>query len=597
MLVRNRKALKYSCQGNIRKGVKTARSYTIEDMQEYARAKGGKCLSIEYINARTHLKWECKKVHLWKAQPRHVLDGHWCGSCAGVQKLDISHMHAIAKERSGKCLSMNYINSRVPLRWQCREGHIWEATPRKIKAGRWCPKCGGSLRLTIEEMRETAEVRGGKCLFTKYKNARQKLKWECAEGHIWENSAGNIRRGQWCPECSTGLGERVCRAFFEQLFKRKFPRVRPPWLKNREGKKLELDGYCKSLGLAFEHQGMHHYRHVEYFQSKKRFLQRQRDDQQKEQLCRKHGVLLIKVPEVPSMLKITEVKDFIIEACRGAGLKELLPNIENFRIDLRDAYTSDARERFEFLKHIARDRGGKCLNKSYLGMENRHTFKCENGHIWDAIPSSIIKGHWCGKCKGVQRRTLEEMQKLALSRGGKCLSAKYVNGRTPLKWRCSKGHAWEAKPNDVVNGTWCPECGGTRRGTIIEMRALAMEHGGQCLSREYVNGRTPLKWKCDKGHVWGAKSEYVKGGHWCHQCGGSLRLTIEEMHRLASKRKGKCLSKEYINARTRLRWQCVEGHIWEAVPDSIKRGSWCRICSRKNRMKMKHLRTIGVKPS
>ncbi len=135
-----------------------------------------------------------------------------------------------------------------------------------------------------------------------------------------------------------------------------------------------------------------------------------------------------------------------------------------------------------------------------------------------------------------------------------------------------------------MNGTWCPECGGTRRGKIIEMQALAMEHGGQCLSRKYVNGRTPLKWKCDKGHVWEAKSEYVKGGHWCHQCGGSLRLTIEEMHRLASKRKGKCLSKEYINARTKLRWQCAEGHIWEAVPDSIKSGSWCRICSRKNRM-------------
>ncbi|PKM92484.1 MAG: hypothetical protein CVU81_00175, partial [Euryarchaeota archaeon HGW-Euryarchaeota-1] len=50
---------------------------------------------------------------------------------------------------------------------------------------------------------------------------------------------------------------------------------------------------------------------------------------------------------------------------------------------------------------------------------------------------------------------------------------------------------------------------------------------------------------------------------------------------------GKCLSTKYINANTKLKWQCKEGHRWEAIPSSIKKGSWCPVCARKNKGKQK----------
>ena len=59
------------------------------------------------------------------------------------------------------------------------------------------------------------------------------------------------------------------------------------------------------------------------------------------------------------------------------------------------------------------------------------------------------------------------------------------------------------------------------------------------------------------------------------------QYTIEDMHTLASKRNGKCLSNEYKGALNKLKWQCSEGHIWEATPGSVKFASWCGICSRK----------------
>jgi hypothetical protein len=36
-----------------------------------------------------------------------------------------------------------------------------------------------------------------------------------------------------------------------------------------------------------------------------------------------------------------------------------------------------------------------------------------------------------------------------------------------------------------------------------------------------------------------------------------------------------------VNANTHLEWECAEGHRWLAIPNSVKRGTWFRICSLK----------------
>ena len=64
----------------------------------------------------------------------------------------------------------------------------------------------------------------------------------------------------------------------------------------------------------------------------------------------------------------------------------------------------------------------------------------------------------------------------------------------------------------------------------------------------------------------------------------SAKLTIEQMRALAKEQKGVCLSKRYGDAHSKLRWRCSEGHEWEATPDvmkkRVKRGNWCTKCPR-----------------
>ncbi len=50
-------------------------------------------------------------------------------------------------------------------------------------------------------------------------------------------------------------------------------------------------------------------------------------------------------------------------------------------------------------------------------------------------------------------------------------------------------------------------------------------------------------------------------------------LTIEEMRDIAKQRGGLCLSSEYMGNKVKLKWQCSDKHVWKAIPQSIKR-SW-----------------------
>jgi len=88
----------------------------------------------------------------------------------------------------------------------------------------------------------------------------------------------------------------MCRGFFEEMFQGKFPKERPEWIKNSRGNQMELDGYNKNLGLAFEAQGEQHYRLVPHFDDFSDFEKRIKNDLEKSELCEQNNVNLIQVP-------------------------------------------------------------------------------------------------------------------------------------------------------------------------------------------------------------------------------------------------------------------------------------------------------------
>lgn len=116
-------------------------------------------------------------------------------------KHTIEYCHDLAFSRGGKCLSVIYINNNSYMLWECRLGHIWRAKYNWIKTGRWCPCCAGK-QISIDDCISLANLKNGECLSHTYKNINDKITWKCDKGHIWKATLNNVKNNKtWYPKC------------------------------------------------------------------------------------------------------------------------------------------------------------------------------------------------------------------------------------------------------------------------------------------------------------------------------------------------------------------------------------------------------------
>ncbi|MEB2492862.1 hypothetical protein SOP93_16985 [Peribacillus frigoritolerans] len=177
------------------------------------------------------------------------------------------------------------------------------------------------------------------------------------------------------------------------------------------------------------------------------------------------------------------------------------------------------------MRNIASEKGGWCLSEEYKNQLTKLTWKCSNGHVWETLPKHIRKGAWCPICSRKKENrnfhknvTIELLKQKAEEKEGKCLSNKYINQITKLPFKCKEGHIFESTPSSILRGTWCPYCAGKHKYSIEKMHKIAKNYGGKCLSSNYTNVFTKLKWSCSNGHEFEAIPKHVINGHWCPNC-------------------------------------------------------------------------------
>ena len=231
---------------------------------------------------------------------------------------------------------------------------------------------------------------------------------------------------------------------------------------------------------------------------------------------------------------------------------------------------------------LAESRGGKCLSLENKGSKFKLEWMCENNHTWQAKLSNIKQGTWCPICSRLSadkahRIPISECQKLAESRGGKCLSLENKGKKFKLDWMCENNHTWQSKLGDIKKGTWCPLCAKT---SLLDCQQIAELKEGKCLSAEYKGIMEKVKWMCKEGHIWETTLNTVKNGKcWCPYCAQCVSLGLEKCKEIAQQRGGECLSTEYKNINTKMLWKCKKGHTWEARFNNIKNyGGWCPYC-------------------
>jgi len=214
--------------------------------------------------------------------------------------------------------------------------------------------------------------------------------------------------------------------------------------------------------------------------------------------------------------------------------------------------------RFDKAKELAESLGGALLSDTYRGVDAKYKWCCSLGHEWNATYYSVVqRGQWCGRCHGTQRTKGEQLIKvknIAQQHGGICLSSEYDKSTQKLKWRCQRGHEWEASLSNISRGKWCPWCAGNKVDPELQLKKAqntARIHGGKLLSTTYEGNKAPMLWRCAEGHEWEAAFSTVVGRKaWCGRCHGTQRQTEEQLFKareVAESKSGKCISKTYVN--------------------------------------------------
>jgi len=174
-----------------------------------------------------------------------------------------------------------------------------------------------------------------------------------------------------------------------------------------------------------------------------------------------------------------------------------------------------------------------------------------------------------------KRLKVRDCIKLAEEKNGQFLSGKYKNNRIKYKWKCEFGHIFKATLSSVRARHWCPECVGVKRLTVNYCIQLAKLKNGKFVSTQYTGSKSKYKWECEFGHIWLSRIDGIQTGSWCVEC---KTIGVDGCKKMAEIRDGYFISTKYTNNAAKYKWKCKFNHVWEANAGNIRAGTWCPIC-------------------
>lgn len=211
------------------------------------------------------------------------------------------------------------------MNWQCNKcDRVWNTSFRSILQNAGCIDCSfeEKVKCGMNDVYTTIKDRDIECLETVYINHIVKMNWKCKVcNNIWQSSYTHIKHSKsGCPNCSAYRSQKACRKIFEKIMGEPFPTLRPKFLKG-----LEYDGYNSDLKLAFEYQGLQHYRFVPFFQKDiTNFEQLLQNDVEKKKLSIDYGITLIEIPYQYTYKDKSALFDFILKKLEETGFAVLM---------------------------------------------------------------------------------------------------------------------------------------------------------------------------------------------------------------------------------------------------------------------------------
>ena len=122
-------------------------------------------------------------------------------------------------------------------------------------------------------------------------------------------------------------------------------------------------------------------------------------------------------------------------------------------------------------------------------------------------------------------------------KGWQLLSKKYINSHTKLRYICDKGHVYWITWNKFKERERCPKCYYDSYDFFETVKNRCKTLGYEVLSVEYIDSKTPLHFKCTKGHIFSMSWNSIGQGARCTSCFCSKKISGPEKD-LASEVRG-----------------------------------------------------------
>lgn len=220
----------------------------------------------------------------------------------------------------------------------------------------------------------------------------------------------------------------------------------------------------------------------------------------------------------------------------------------------------------------------------YVHQTVKVRFQCSHGHIWAARPNNVLSGKGCPLCKSISAATRMRLSadtvRNRLASRGITLLGEYADSQTKAQFQCKEGHLWETTPNSVMHHSGCPHCYEKNRPLTKEIVNDRIADRGISLLGDYMGAHASTLFQCSEGHTWQARPNNILHGKSCPHCDGQFPLSKEIVNERIADR-GLVMLGEYTNSVTKTLFQCSEGHTWEASPGNVMAGTGCGICAGK----------------
>ncbi len=445
----------------------------------------------------------------------------------------------------------------------------------------------------------TARQRGGPCLSTPEDILadQQGIHWQCTLEHPFTLAWDRVHlHGEWCPTCMpvaarrSSLGERVARAYCQQLLGGAFPRIRPGFV-------TEYDGYCATLRVAMEHHGRQHYCFIPHWhRTLDAFHNQQRLDRAKEDTSRLLGILLIVFPDLFRRTREEDLRGLIKAACLEGGRADLIAADYDTRpVDLRAVYSPDPDERLAELHAEAHAAGARVEETVWLGDGYPYHFVCTTlgcGRRWRNTATAFLfkrrrldQPAGCASCsarRGAedQRADFAAIVAAAGAKGIKVLTSPtdlYARPDARAELRCEPCHragrlaTWSVDRGVLTKGIYgCHRCARKAKLTGEDVLARVKARGWELVSPlpQPLSNRIKVTLRCPRGepgreHVF-ERVIHAMADAGCPGCftkegrgGNSTRRLTQAQAETAARAAGWELLDPYLGSKVPLTYRCL----------------------------------------